>query len=521
MADLDMEAAAGPLGLSVAPLDIITMVLQYVCLEDRFTCALVCKAWAKAAAAATRIILKRKPTVQKLIYLQQWLEKHGNQIKVLRLDDCSGAALTALPCAQLQDLVLIGGFMPGSNLDIGSRVWGDIAAAIKLTSVSMEHLQTAAQQADVVSALTALPDLKQLTWCRIQCSDEPQLSDSLLLQHLTKLTALTIHAVSATALEHLGLLTKLENLDISAAGGWAAAGCPGLQELKALTKLHLWLAMEDIPPCVCQLTALQELQVFKATPAALISLQALTGLTQLYVRGLVDLPLDTPPLQLPGLQHLVLCGLAFVPVSFLASCTQLRVLDLWGVNLSCSGPGSLVASTMLQDLTLRSCRLSAANGAAGGPVSWQQVLPGPGRLPHLTSLLLSRVRPNFQQVDVESCCSSLQVLDLESLKDGFASALVQLSGLTRLTLEEAGDEQCGALAQLTGLRELTVRRPDGVSAAGLRQLAALEQLTSLGFGDSFDPSKVSRMLQQQMSDTLGGYPRAIANKVCVYGGLGE
>jgi len=62
----------------------------------------------------------------------------------------------------------------------------------------------------VVSALTALPDLTHLSWRDVQCSDEQQLSDSLLLQKLTKLTELELQGVSAAALEHLSLLTKLQ-----------------------------------------------------------------------------------------------------------------------------------------------------------------------------------------------------------------------------------------------------------------------------------------------------------------------
>jgi len=117
---------------------------------------------------------------------------------------------------------------------------------------------------------------------------------------------------------------------------------------------------------------------------------------------------------------------------------------------------------------------------------------------------------------VVACCSSLQVLHITTLQDSFASALAQLSGLTRLKLEESGDEQCGALAQLTGLRELTVQMPAEVSAAGLQQLAALEQLTSLGFVDSW-PNKVNRVLQQQMSDRLSGCSHALVNQVRVGG----
>jgi len=113
---------------------------------------------------------------------------------------------------------------------------------------------------------------------------------------------------------------------------------------------------------------------------------------------------------------------------------------------------------------------------------------------------------------VVACCSSLQMLHVQTLQDSSASALVQLSCLTGLTVFEAGDEQCGALAQLTGLRALTLTMPGQVSAAGLRQLAVLEQLTSLGFDYQW-PHKVNSVLQQHMSDTLSDNAHAMVNKV--------
>jgi len=62
------------------------------------------------------------PSLQKSKCLQQWLEKHGNQIKSLQLHGRGGAALNALPCAQLQDLVLQGGFETDSYINVSSRV---------------------------------------------------------------------------------------------------------------------------------------------------------------------------------------------------------------------------------------------------------------------------------------------------------------------------------------------------------------------------------------------------------------
>jgi len=198
------------------------------------------------------------------------------------------------------------------------------------------------------------------------------------------------------------------------------------------------------------------------------------------------------------------------------------MLDLSVNNLR--GPGSLVASSMLQHLKLRSCRVSTADGAAD-PVSWQQVFPGPGRLPHLTALQLLHPKPALQHAHMEgvvACCSGLQVLHLGPIPDSVTSILTRLSGLTSLTLWSASDQQCSSLAQLTGLRELGVGDASGVSAAGLRQLAALEQLTSLGL----QCPKLSRdVLREYMSDKLPGYPLydcVIVNKVCMYvGGCGE
>jgi len=389
-----MDAVLRPLDLSRVPANFITMMLQSMSLSDRFSCALVCKAWAQEAAAATRSIILRD-RVQDLSCLQRWLEKYGHQLAALQLHVYPGSAvLTALPCPQLQDLLLSG------SISLDSRVWSDIASATKLASVTLHSIWTESQQADVVSALTALPDLEQLTWSRVRCGQQWGLSDSMLLRKLTKLTAIRFDDVRAAAgLEHLGLLTRLQYLSLAVPDQRAAAGCPGLQELKALTRLEVWDGFDDIPPSFSQLTALQQLHVSRATLTALNQLSALTGPARVGVRDLVGLSPASPPLQLPNLQHFeVAYGRnATMPMSLLGSCTQLFVLKLCSINLS---PGSLDAISMLQHLDVSHCRVSAADGAAD-PVSWQQVFPGPGRLPHLTSLRLIEPEPDLRHVDIE------------------------------------------------------------------------------------------------------------------------
>lgn len=155
-----MEQDVGCLDSSELPQDFIIAVMGTLELHERFNCALVCRAWAEAAAAATRSIVKR--CQKDLTNLQQWLKKYGNQLEALELDGCDKAGLTALPCAELNKLLLHGA---GDTrfLWLSSRAWRDLAAATKLTSVSLVQLHVVpASQA--VSALAALPDLHRLTW---------------------------------------------------------------------------------------------------------------------------------------------------------------------------------------------------------------------------------------------------------------------------------------------------------------------------------------------------------------------
>jgi len=52
-----MDTAVPRVDLSSAPFDVITKLLESMSHRDRFTCALVCKAWAEAATAATHSIV--------------------------------------------------------------------------------------------------------------------------------------------------------------------------------------------------------------------------------------------------------------------------------------------------------------------------------------------------------------------------------------------------------------------------------------------------------------------------------
>jgi len=182
-----------------------------------------------------------------------------------------------------------------------------------------------------------------------------------------------------------------------------------------------------------------------------------------------------------------------------------------------------VTSPLLQDLVFNWCSINSDVVGAAGPVSWQHIFPGPGQLPHLTSLQLPFTCPALQQADIECVverCSNLQRFKLCDWTDPFATALMRLPGLTSLDVDLVDDRQCRSLAQLTGLRELAVYRFTGPSDAGVRALTALKQLTRLAIGD-FKHSQVSSSLQQQLSGLprvpgSSGWSRLSLNKVCVF-----
>ena len=90
------------------PEAVLVNVLNYVDLKHRGHCALVCRSWAKAAAAATDSITVWSLT--KARSLQLWLRKHGGGVRSISLSVTSQpvGALTKLPCPKLQDLQLLG-----------------------------------------------------------------------------------------------------------------------------------------------------------------------------------------------------------------------------------------------------------------------------------------------------------------------------------------------------------------------------------------------------------------------------
>jgi len=514
--------------LSGAFQDALIAIMQRLELTDRFKCALVCRPWADAATAATRSVVKTESF--DVSSLQQWLKRHGNQIEVLHLNLHSETALTALPCPELRDLQMSDLACADGHLAIGSGAWSDIAAATKLTSVSLSWVDTPFQP-EAVSALTALPHLQQLSWCSLRSGVkkdlQTDLSDSALLQHQTQLTSLKLQGVTAEALQHLGSLSKLQHLSIKRASvmaeinptvpqEWAEGSLPDLQRLTALTSLE-WDCSEDLPGSIYQLTALQQLTVCAASTTALEGLQVMPGLSRLCVRNIKGLYEASKPWQLPALQHLELTSRGrdgVFDMAMLARCTQLRQICLQCMDVR--GPVSLLgSSSILQWLSMFNCRAHAA--------SWQQFFQGSAQLPELTMLRLEGTSPMphrglVQPADLESvvaCCTGLKELRLANAAG--ANVLTRLAHLTGLDLYAIHHQQCSSLAQLTGLRQLHIFNIEHLNVAGLRKLTALQQLTSLSLG-GLSASQLSEAVKSRLTGTLPGckpssYEHALVNKV--------
>jgi len=489
------------LSLSSAPQDVILAVLATMELGDRFTCALVCRAWAKAAAAATRAVSILGG--RDIRGLQQWLEKYGSQLQVFSLNKRQGPLqLTRLPCAQLQHLQLGGVY--GPKFGVASRVWSDIAAATKLTSVTLEDLNTESTPAEVLSVLARLPDLKRLMLGRVVCAggycgllqrDE----DSLMLRQLTQITHLDVHHVQPSALRDIVMLGQLCSLVVRfphtpdslfpPPWPWPSISCSEVPGLTALTHLEL-RGHQDIPPAISQMTALQLLQADKVSLTTLSHLSMLPALTRLRMGIAPGYTPESAPPQLPAMREIDFANFGEAPdclsMSFFDGCPELQKLELGGfyLRLRADSPGSWVASSTLQHLDIYSCSIIAALGLAGLLVPWQQVFTAPGHMGHLTCLQFACgvPTPPLSLADGDcmvDCCSRLQVLTAVSSE--VVPALVRLPHLTHLGLTALDDSQCSSLVQLTGLQEFHVDMAADLTTAGLRQLAGLQQLTIIIF----------------------------------------
>jgi len=416
------------------PKEIVEFILCKMDVKQRSSCAQVSTAWKAAAAAATAAT--RDDIVLHNVYdatsLQQWLEEHGGHVDVLQLHAADHRGLpTALPCPQLQHLYLHASSFCPFNLPVHNRIWEGISRATQLKTVSLFNLQTAGLPQEVMAVLEALPNLQHLAWRTVKHRSAWHNPAVTSIQGLTKLTGLELKPVTADALEQLSAFTKLRQLSLDDVPyTWGAAGCPGLQQLTALTSLHLGKDLDGynvIPLVIVRLTAVQHLSVPQASYLHVWELHALVGLTSLCVADVVAWDYPLSPLQLTALQRLKL------GVNLRSEHTNLQ--------MSC-----LSECTRLQELSLAGLVLKNFWG-------------DPECVLGLTALQHSIYTPGLKAADVKrlvACCSSLRNLQLGVEFNVSLSALSGLSHLTHLTVDHLHEAYTSSVAQLTGLRQLLV-----------------------------------------------------------------
>lgn len=220
---------APPTTLSDLPAALTAQVLRHVPEQPRLTqCALVCRAWASAAAVGT-VHVERELTASTKSTFQAWLDQHAGQLLSLQLSAVKmlrgpqppqrSLRLPWNKFKQLQQLKI-------SYLDL--QLPGEAAA------VSVDQLTlTASDSVDHAAAELPLSRLQHLDLFEVQLASTSSL---LQLTHAPQLTSLTLDCVEITELQFV------ENTPASWAVQYAeeaAAVARMLQRLRRLAVLEM------------------------------------------------------------------------------------------------------------------------------------------------------------------------------------------------------------------------------------------------------------------------------------------
>ena len=324
--------------------------------------------------------------------LQLWLQRHGANLKQLRVSAASGM-LTQLPCPKLTHLLL-----QGDSL-LAARALPLVLAGLP----SLQHLSFS-QSKDMLSGARVVPGL---------------------LQHLPLgITHLELAArLSSAALQGLSRLTKCSHLVLEADYDWAV-GLSRLQELQRLTLLRLSGCGGDTLYC----SSLPDFSRFTAMQHLYINhLWTSTGPSG--PRG------ELQPTQfagLTGLQHLHLGTVNFyggaaggaellAVLPKLSSLTNLVLLNINDLeDCPAEAFAAITSSSRLQHLVLGKLRLPGHQETQCH--IWQHIFPANKQLLQLTTLVLQYVTPCMSSLHMQacvSCCPKLQLLDISgALEDG-------------------------------------------------------------------------------------------------------
>lgn len=463
-------------------------------------CALVCRSWHTAAVQSLETIEVKKCTPPKATSLSEWLQTYRDSAAVSGISADGSWSSDGTPQLQLLQQQLE-----------------------KLCDLRLSHLEATVGPAGgdgdgprpmLCHASTALTRL-ELDKCKVVLQGLPSLTG---LKHLvvtTKRVEDTTDNVGVLA-EAIPQLVQLTSLHLGGAVCVDAVlahmtSCRHLLELRldkclctagSFTSLPQSLTLLDIgytftvgmsaaaanllpqvtfspgsTPALCQLTALQSLQVRNTHRFHVAVLSGLTDLTRLAIQG-SDLTAgeDEPRLlvltRLTKLQELVLSSMS----------------DTSPAATAPEDFAAITASAQLTKLELSNSLLEPDDARAVFPEGRHL-----NKLQHL-HLWISWLEDAVAMSSMVRCCQNLQELKIFSgggHEDPEAAAvwragLAPLTGLTRLTylnmfaLEvDIAPETWATIAALSTLRELEMEQLNTSDMDGLMQLTALRQLTGL------------------------------------------
>jgi hypothetical protein len=317
--------AAGSEGSAAAalPVALWAEILQHVPQQQRLSqCAVVCSAWALAAAQATVHVVCEELQPDAVPALQAWIAMHAAQLLSLKLAVADYDKhtlqlplnkLTKLQSLQLKGIILqlpgkgaIPGTSPGpgsSNSSSGGSCSGHAAAGPVLSSLQLLELDQV-ELADISSLmqLTKAPQLSSLKFKGLQLLEPAYPSQS-----FNGSSDTLISRVAGAVADMLGQLPRLSFLRLPELPISDAA----MQQTAAMTQLQTlsFDHIEEMAPC---------------------DLQPLpSSITQLEIQGniMFNMSPSLPPRlpQLSGLLELYLTYCA-VPPTVLGDLTQLEVL---------------------------------------------------------------------------------------------------------------------------------------------------------------------------------------------------
>jgi len=501
------------------PATVLTQILQHVPLQQRLRdCALVCQAWAAAAAMATTSISSSDLTAEQLPLLQAWIEQHGQGLVSLELGVSQRQAELQLPCPKqvqltrlhltacepcLQLPISSSSCMVGPTPDMGPCASTTVYAGQGVL-LPMPRLQSVKIAACVLSSPTTLLQLRSLmsiTELRLvdiklnpSCGQPlQQVSDTLsqVLQHLRNLRCLELTSVeiSEAALSPCSDMQHLQDLSVSRPMPAEHDQLPSEAQLLAhmpssLTRLRLVFCGDPdqprLPRDLVQLAHLQQLHVSYSyvDPAAL---QLMQQLRELCLDECELLPRGNPAEAAAALFAAVGRMSALEELSFIGSIQDCSTLPPHIFT-------ALTAATGLQsvDITLEHDMLPL------GAVEY--MFPQGKQLPRLSFLHLYSYSSGGQPMDdycmtatdlrrVVAACPALQNLGVpHALGPDAVPALLDLPescGTLYIGGGAVDDAAAAVVAQLTQLRLLDVLESPSLSDAGLEQLTALRGLTEL------------------------------------------